>query len=126
ATAITNELINRVGVAFVGEVSEASGTSPAAAAAAYMAAREITRAREIWEAIEALDNVVPSATQGDLFLECSRLLERVATWLLHEHGERGAHEHVESYRAGLAELSLDLPSMLSAEERGALHEKTSG
>ncbi|HWO08718.1 MAG TPA: NAD-glutamate dehydrogenase domain-containing protein, partial [Polyangiaceae bacterium] len=126
ATVITNELINRVGVAFVGEVSEATGSSPAAVALGFMAAREIARVRELWSEIEALDNRVPSATQAELLVECSRLLERVTTWLLHEHGERAAHEHVESYRAGLAELSLDLPGMLSAEERSALQEKSGG
>jgi glutamate dehydrogenase len=56
-------------------------------------------------------------------LECSRLLERVATWLLHEHGERDVHEYVEGYRAGIAELALDLQGMLSKAEHAALAER---
>jgi glutamate dehydrogenase len=124
ATVVTNDLINRVGIAFVGEVGEATGASPAAVTLAYVAAREIVKLREVWSAIEALDNVVPAATQGELLVECSRLLERVTTWLLHEHGERDVHENVEGYRAGIAELALDLQGMLSKAERAALSERT--
>jgi glutamate dehydrogenase len=125
ATVVTNDLINRVGIAFVGEVGEATGAAPSAVAMAYVAAREIVNVRELWSAIEALDNRVPAATQGELLLECSRLLERVSTWLLHEHGERDVHEYVEGYRAGIAELALDLPGMLSKTECAALAERTS-
>jgi glutamate dehydrogenase len=124
ATVVTNDLINRVGISFVSEVGEATGAAPSAVAMAYVAAREIVNVQELWAAIEALDNLVPAATQGELLLECSRLLERVATWLLQEHGERDVHEYVEGYRAGIAELALDLPGMLSKAERAALAERT--
>jgi glutamate dehydrogenase len=124
ATVVTNDLINRVGIAFVNEVGESTGASPSAVALAYVAAREIVNVRELWESIEALDNRVPATTQRELLVECSRLLERVTTWLLHEHGEHDAHEFVESYQAGLAELALDLSGMLSKAERATLAEKT--
>jgi len=124
ATVVTNDLINRVGIAFVNEVGESTGASPSAVALAYVAAREIVNVRELWEAVEALDNRVPAATQGELLVECSRLVERVTTWLLHEHGEHDAHEYVENYQAGIAELALDLSGMLSKAERAALTEKT--
>jgi glutamate dehydrogenase len=124
ATVITNDLINRVGISFVGEVGEATGASPAAVTLAYVAAREIVGVRDIWASIEALDNLVPAATQSELLVECSRLLERVTTWLLHEHGEHDAHDNVENYQAGIAELALDLAGMLSKAERAALTEKT--
>jgi glutamate dehydrogenase len=124
ATVVTNDLINRVGIPFVAEVGEASGASPAAVALAYVAAREIGGVRELWAAVEALDSAVPAATQGELLLECSRLIERITTWLLREHGDRDVHEYVESYRSGVAELALDLGGMLSRAERTALEERT--
>jgi glutamate dehydrogenase len=124
STVVTNDLINRVGIAFVGEVGEAAGASPGAVTLAYVAAREILKVRELWSAIEALDNHVPAATQSELLVACSRLLERVTTWLLHEHGERDVHEYVDNYQAGSAELALDLSAMLSKAERSALTEKT--
>jgi glutamate dehydrogenase len=121
---VTNDLINRVGIAFVGEVGEATGAGPNAVTLAYVAAREIVGVRELWAEIEALDNRVPATTQSELLVECSRLLERVTTWLLHEHSEHDTHEFVESYRVGIAELALDLPGLLSRSERAALAEKT--
>jgi glutamate dehydrogenase len=36
----------------------------------------------LWREIEALDNVVPTATQDDMVLESRRLLDRAARWLL--------------------------------------------
>jgi glutamate dehydrogenase len=124
ATVVTNDLINRVGIAFVNEVGESTGASPSAVALAYVAAREIVNMRALWESIEALDNHVPAATQGELLVECSRLIERVTTWLLHEHGEHDVHEYVENYQVGMAELALDLSGMLSKSERATLTEKT--
>jgi glutamate dehydrogenase len=58
-TVITNDLVNRVGISFVDEVGEATGASPAAVTLAYVAAREIVGARELWAQIEALDNQAP-------------------------------------------------------------------
>ncbi len=124
ATVISNDLVNRVGIAFVTELSESSGASPAAVALAYVAAREIVKVGELWAAIEALDNRVPAGTQGDLLVECSRLLERVTSWLLHEHAGRDIHEYVEGYQLGIGELALDLTGMLSKAERAALGERT--
>src|SRR5690606_20987253 len=62
ATVVANDLINRVGIAFVHEVGDATGASPSAVTLAYVAAREIVNVRELWAEIEALDNLVPAAT----------------------------------------------------------------
>jgi glutamate dehydrogenase len=126
ATVITNDLINRVGIAFVNEVGESTGASPSAVALAYVAAREIIAMREVWAAVEALDNRVPATTQNELLVECSRLIERFTTWLLHEHAGSDIDLYVQGYRAGIAELTLDLTGLLSKAERAALAERTLG
>ncbi len=126
ATVVTNELINRVGIAFVNEVGEATGASPAAIARAYVAAREIVSVQGLWSEIEALDNRVPAATQVDLLVECSRLLERVTTWLLHEHQGTDLQDYVEGYKNGLDEVAVDLLGLLSKNERAALAARAKG
>jgi glutamate dehydrogenase len=126
ATVVTNELINRVGIAFVNEVGEATGASPAAITRAYVAAREIVSVRGLWSEIEALDNRVPAATQVDLVVECSRLLERVTTWLLHEHQGTDLQDYVEGYKNGLDEVAVDLFGLLSKNERAALAARAKG
>ena len=123
ATLVSNDIVNRVGIAFVHEVGESTGASVPSVALAYVAAREIANVRDLWSEIEALDNRVPATVQSDLLVESSRLLERVSTWLLHEHPSSDVQRYVESYKNGLGELSADLASILSRSELGALSER---
>src|SRR3569623_835183 len=85
ATQITNDMANRMGGTFWLRMQDASGHHPADIARAYTAAREIFAARALWQAIEALDNRVSSATQIDMFSETRRLLDRATLWLLRQH-----------------------------------------
>ena len=124
ATVVANDLVNRVGIAFVNEVQESTGAPLAAVTLAYVAAREITSMRELWAAIEALDNRVPAETQGDLLVECSRLIERVTTWTLHERAGGDVQIHTEAYKSGIAEVALNLGRMLSKTERAVLDQRT--
>jgi glutamate dehydrogenase len=125
-TVITNDLVNRVGIAFVDEVGEATGAGPAQVTLAYVAAREILGARELWSQIEALDNLASAQTQGELLVEVSRLIERVTTWLLHEHAGVEPQALVTKYRAGVQELRGDLSSLLTKSEHAALMERARG
>ncbi|HEU4577378.1 MAG TPA: NAD-glutamate dehydrogenase [Polyangiaceae bacterium] len=122
-TVITNDLVNRVGIAFVDEVGEATGASPAQVTLAYIAAREILGARELWAQIEALDNLAAAHIQGELLVETSRLIERVTTWLLHEHAGAQPQALVARYRAGVEELRSDLSTLLTKAELAALREQ---
>jgi len=123
-TVITNDLVNRVGIAFVDEVGEATGASSAAVTLAYVAAREIVGAREIWAQIEALDNQAPAQVQGELLVETSRLVERVTTWLLHEHAGALPLMLVNKYRSGVQEIGRGLGSLVTKAEHAALRERT--
>jgi glutamate dehydrogenase len=123
-TVITNDLVNRVGIAFVDEVGEATGASPAMVTLAYIAAREIVGARELWAQVEALDNLASAQTQGELLVESARLIERVTTWLLHEHPGAQPHALVQRYRAGVQEIQADLSLLLTKSEHAALIERS--
>jgi glutamate dehydrogenase len=93
---------------------------------AYVAAREIVGARELWAQIEALDNVAPAQTQGELLVEISRLLERVASWLLHEHAGAQPHVLVSRYRSGVQALQSALGSLLTKSELATRGEQARG
>ncbi|HVS15692.1 MAG TPA: NAD-glutamate dehydrogenase [Thermoanaerobaculia bacterium] len=116
ATVITNEIVNRVGIAFVSEVSARTGRDPDQVALAYSAARQILRVSTLWRSIEGLDGVVPADAQLDMFTECGRLLERCTVWLLEQSGEGVVvGPLVEAYREGFGELHLRLPAWISPE-----------
>ncbi|MEY2933674.1 MAG: hypothetical protein RL033_4423 [Pseudomonadota bacterium] len=126
ATVLTNDLVNRVGIAFVDEVGESTGAAPSDVVLAYVAAREIVGARELWGQIEALDNVAPAQTQGELLVEISRLIERVSSWLLHEHSGAEPQALVSRYSSGVQALQADLGSLLTKSELSARGELARG
>jgi glutamate dehydrogenase len=116
ATVITNEIVNRVGIAFVSEVSSKTGREPDQVALAYCAARRILRMSSLWRAIEALDGSVPGEAQLGMLTECGRLLERCTVWLLEQNPD-GVElgPLVDAYRDGFGELHQRLPAWISPE-----------
>src|SRR5438045_7597992 len=81
-TGIVNEVVNRGGSSFVYRAVEETGASPADIIRGYAIVRDAYGLRELWEAIEDLDNKVPTAAQTTLYLEIRRLLDRAVRWLV--------------------------------------------
>ena len=82
ATSATNSMINRIGGSFVARVTERTGSSAADVARAYLVARDGFALREVWAAIEELDNKVPASVQISMLIESNRLIERGIGWVL--------------------------------------------
>ncbi|RTE67387.1 NAD-glutamate dehydrogenase [Amphritea opalescens] len=85
ATQIANDLINRMGITFVNNLSSAIGASYADIAAAYMVAREVFNIEAQWQQIESLDNQVPAELQVAMMKDLIQLLARGTQWLLRHH-----------------------------------------
>jgi len=115
ATRLTNSLVNRVGGTFISEFMEKTGKPAAEIARAYTIAREVFNMRELWEAIEALDDIAPTSVQTDMILASNHLIEWVTLWFL-RNGKPGLDmgEHVKEFQAGITELSTGLTKALPA------------
>jgi glutamate dehydrogenase len=87
ATLIANNIVNRMGPAFVQRVQHDTGASDVTIARAYVIAREVTQASEIWRAIEELDNQVPATVQQSMMFEVSRILRHACYWLIDRFGQ---------------------------------------
>ena len=83
ATHITNSVINRMGSTYCARIQEDTGASAADIARAYTIAKQIFGTEAIWEAIEALDNKIPTQVQVEMIGDSRRLIERATRWLLH-------------------------------------------
>jgi glutamate dehydrogenase len=103
ATLVTNSLVNRMGATFVHVVREKTGQSPSAAARAYAITRETFRFRDLWSAIEALDNKVDAKVQTEMLIEINRLAEPATCWFL----RNGSHP-------------LDVSSLLAEARPGVM------
>jgi glutamate dehydrogenase len=117
ATATTNSLVNRMGPNFVPRAQEDLGAEPAQIARAYTAAREIFAMREVWEQIEAQDNLIPAKLQYEAAFQTSRLLRHATYWLLtsRSHGLQ-VDAAVKEFRAGVRQLQAEIAGLVTGAE----------
>jgi len=66
ATMLANDIVNANGATYVSRLCARTGAEPAEVVKAYRIAKEVTRATERWEAIEALFGQVPLTTWHEL------------------------------------------------------------
>jgi glutamate dehydrogenase len=124
ATVVTNEIVNRVGLAFLHEVQEKTGMPAEDIARAYIISREIFGIPALWAGIEALDNKAPAADQSAMLIECGRLIERETVWLLREVSQPlDIKGEIAAFGTGVAELSDNLEGFLSEADREALAQR---
>jgi glutamate dehydrogenase len=127
ATVATNDIVNRVGITFIHEVREKTGMPSEEIARAYMISQEIFGMRDLWRQIEALDNKVPAGLQSAMLIECGRLIERVAVWILREVGAPLDVKHeIKAFKGGVAELSDNFESLISEADCSFLAERSAG
>src|SRR5207245_9909143 len=82
ATVVTNDLVNRAGIAFINDMRARTGRGPADAARAYRILREVFDLPRLWADVEALDNRVAASVQLEMLLDIAGLVEHAAAWLL--------------------------------------------
>jgi glutamate dehydrogenase len=67
----------------------------------------------LWNEIDRLDGTIPLDTQLDLFLDCRRMIERGALWVLrHRRPPFDVAETVAYLKPGIAELSRTMGSLM--------------
>ena len=125
STTVANSLVNRVGPTFISDIEEETGQPPSIIARAYAATREVFRLRDLWAAIEALDNRVDAAVQARMLSETVELVRRGTLWFIRnlEHPLDVAHT-IESFGPGVAELGEVRDGLLTDFDRAAWQRRT--
>ncbi len=109
----TNSMINRVGGSFVTQMIERSGLPPPDVARAYIVTRDIFDVREIWNAVEGLDDKVAADVQTDIQLEVNRLIERGTLWFLrHSSHPIDMAATYDSFAPGMRTIAASLSRIL--------------
>jgi len=115
-TVVTNNFINRVGPAFLITLMERTGLSAVDVVRAYTVTEAAYGLRDIWQAIEALDNKVPAAVQMEMLLEVARMLERSVQWMLrHVPAPMNMTKQIGMLKPGVDALRKALPTVWSDE-----------
>jgi len=125
ATVVTNSMINRVGPTFVSEMQNMTGMGTPEIARAYTIVREAFGLRDMWEAIEALDNKVPAEAQVTMLRETGRTLERMTLWFL-RNGEHplDISRNTEEYGGGIEVLRKKIDSLMAPDQQAETAERT--
>ena len=124
ATVVTNSLVNRMGATFVHVTKEKTGQSASAITRAYAITRGAFKLREMWAAIEALDNRVAAEAQTGMLIEINRLAEQATLWFL----RNGQHPldiagNIAEMQPGIAAIEGSLAIIVSAADRQMIGER---
>ncbi|MGC5020508.1 NAD-glutamate dehydrogenase [Micromonospora sp. DT47] len=120
-TVLVNEAINRGGISFVFRVVEETAASAADVIRAYVVVRDVFGLKELWDAVEALDNKFSPELQTSVYLDTRRLLDRAVRWLVtNRRSPIDVPAETARLRAGVARLLPDLEERFYGSEREAL------
>jgi glutamate dehydrogenase len=87
ATLIANNIVNRMGPAFVKRLQVETGANIITVARAYTVARLICRAGNLLQTVESLDYKIPAGAQMSMMFEVARTLRHVSQWLIERYGD---------------------------------------
>ncbi|EAR22835.1 NAD-glutamate dehydrogenase [Nitrococcus mobilis] len=125
ATQVANHIVNRMGSTFLFRIRAQTGGSAINAALAYFAGRDIYDLRELWRAIDRLDNQVPAELQTRMLRRLSDLQERATLWLLRNlQAPIDIGETVARIRPAIIQLDAWLDELLPQSDRDRLHTET--
>ncbi|MEU2614942.1 NAD-glutamate dehydrogenase [Micromonospora sp. NPDC007271] len=120
-TVLVNEAINWGGISFVFRAVEETAASAADVLRAYVVVREVFGLRDLWKAIEELDNKVSPELQTNLSLDTRRLLDRAVRWLVtNRRSPIDVPGEIARLRDGVARLLPDLENLFYGSEREAI------
>ena len=105
ATIAANEVVNDQGITFVSRLVSETGLSASDVVWAFRVAREVTGAKERWDAVEALDGKVDPSVQNELMGGVDWLVEATTRWYLVQAPGMKLSDAIDESRASFAELS---------------------
>jgi glutamate dehydrogenase len=124
-TATTNSIVNRMGPTFVARTQQDTGANAATVARAYSIAREVFEVRDLWSAIERLDNKAAAALQYSMMHDTIGLIRQATYWLIQRHRSAlGIEQQVARMRPGIRELTHAPLQWLQGEERVAFEARS--
>jgi glutamate dehydrogenase len=119
ATLVTNDLVNRAGIAFIHDMRARTGREAPEVARSYRIVRDAFGLPQLWAQIEALDNRVAARLQLEMLLDVAALVEHAAAWLL-RGGRCAIGAEIARLGPSTGRLAAALPELLPASDRAAL------
>jgi glutamate dehydrogenase len=93
ATQMANSIVNRMGPTYVLNQSIKTGTPACTTARVYFVVREVFELRDLYAAIESLDNKVPAESQLQALDRISNFIDYVSSWFLKHYKTENLKEN---------------------------------
>jgi glutamate dehydrogenase len=121
ATQLAKKVTDHMGINFVGRLQRETGASVAFIMRAFVIAESIYHLDELWGQIELLDYKVKPGIQQKMMLQLYNLIRRATRWFLRARKPTlHIEETIQAFKAPIAELIQQLPTLLTEEESFAL------
>lgn len=116
-TVLVNDTVNTGGTSFLHRMREETGASLEEVVRAHTAARAIFRLNQVWDDVEALDNVVAADVQTRIRLHSRRLVERGTRWLLNNRRQPlELSGTIDFFSERVAQVWAELPKLLQGSD----------
>lgn len=116
-TVLVNDTVNTGGTSFLHRMREETGASLEEVVRAHTAARAIFGLNQVWDDVEALDNVVAADVQTRIRLHSRRLVERGTRWLLNNRPQPlELSETIDFFAERVSGLWKELPNLLQGSD----------
>ncbi|MBM3632999.1 MAG: NAD-glutamate dehydrogenase [Alphaproteobacteria bacterium] len=123
ATILTNEVVNRVGPAFIYGLAQTCGITHIEVVKAFLLACQVLELKSLWEQIDALDSFIIADVQTQILLETNQSLEQVILWFLRHPDIK--HTNFTSFNTLLSQgssyLQGDQHHIFNLRNQGFLH-----
>jgi glutamate dehydrogenase len=124
---VVNSMVNRGGITFAFRAMEETGATPQQIARAFVVAREIFDLPSFVREVEALDTIVPTEVQSQLYLEFRRLIDRSIRWFLTSRPSRlDVASEVARFGEVVRDFAPQIPSLLKGGELKRLQRNAAG
>jgi glutamate dehydrogenase len=124
---VVNSMVNRGGITFAFRAMEETGATPEQIARAFVVCREIFDLPSFVHEIEALDNVVPTEVQSQLYLEFRRLIDRSMRWFLTSRPSRlDVAKEVARFGVVVGQFAPQIQELLKGAELKRLQRNAAG
>ncbi|MBT8141462.1 MAG: NAD-glutamate dehydrogenase [Gammaproteobacteria bacterium] len=118
ANQIANNLINRMGPAFIQRLHDETGNRISVIVKAYIIARDVFDSKDIWQQIENLDGKIPAKEQYRMYIDSTNLLKHATRWMAQEINEQtDIQASIDKFKDGVSELYIHFHKNLDKSQK---------
>lgn len=120
ATVLANEMINRVGPAFIHEIIQTSGITQVDVVEAFFLACHVLELSKLWHQVDKLDSLMVENIQTQVLLDINQSLRQIVLWFLRHPDIKQTHF------TGLHTLLSQIPERLHGDQKHIFELRNSG